>query len=132
VARTVLVIEDSQVIQRLIEVCLRPAGFAVETAGDGRQGIAAAQELHPDVVILDVGLPVMDGWEVLARLMDDPATADLQVLVLTAHAQDEMRAQATGAGAAGFLTKPFRPDELRSAVVELAPPISAVDGIAGY
>ena len=131
-ARTVLVIEDSQVIQRLIEVCLRPAGFAVETAGDGRQGIAAAQELHPDVVILDVGLPVMDGWEVLARLMDDPATADLQVLVLTAHAQDEMRAQATGAGAAGFLTKPFRPDELRSAVVELAPPISAVDGIAGY
>ena len=126
-ARTVLVIEDSQVIQRLIEVCLVPAGFDVETASDGKAGIAAAKELQPAVVVLDVGLPVMDGWQVLAHLMDDPDTAHLQVLVLTAHAQDEMRAQAAGAGAAGFLTKPFRPDELRSAVVELAPPVSAAD-----
>ena len=123
--RTVLVIEDSQVIQRLIEVCLVPAGFQVETAGDGQAGIAAAKAVRPDVVVLDVGLPVMDGWQVLEHLMGDPETEHLQVLVLTAHAQDEMKAQASGAGAAGFLTKPFRPDELRSAVVALAPPLSA-------
>ena len=118
-SRTVLVIEDSQVIQRLIEVCLVPAGFIVETAGDGQAGIAAARAVKPDVVVLDVGLPVMDGWQVLDHLMGDPETEHLQVLVLTAHAQDEMKARA-----AGFLTKPFRPDELRSAVVALAPPVS--------
>ena len=132
-SRSVLVIEDSQVIQRLIEVCLRPAGFEVETASDGRSGIAAARRLKPDVVVLDVGLPVMDGWQVLAVLMSEPETEDLKVLVLTAHAQDTVRAQAEDAGAAGFLTKPFRPDELRSAVVELAPPLSdlASDGVVG-
>jgi two-component system chemotaxis response regulator CheY len=122
---TVLVIEDSPVIQRLIEVCLTPAGFQIETADDGEAGIAAARELKPEVVVLDVGLPVMDGWQVLNALQADPETVDIRVLVLTAHAQDELRAQATGAGAAGFLTKPFRPDDLRAAVVGLAPTVAA-------
>jgi CheY-like chemotaxis protein len=125
---TVLVIEDSPVIQRLIEVCLRPAGFEIETADDGEAGIAAVRQLKPDVVVLDVGLPVMDGWQVLNALQADPETADIQVLVLTAHAQDELHAQATGAGAAAFLTKPFRPDDLRAAVVGLVPTVAATEG----
>jgi len=125
VSRTVLVIEDSPVIQRLIEVCLRPAGFEVETADDGQAGIDAAQALKPEVVVLDVGLPVMDGWQVLNALQANPDTAGIRVLVLTAHAQDELQAQATGAGAAGFLTKPFRPDDLRAAVLALAPAVAA-------
>ena len=120
--RTILVVEDSDVIQRLIEVCLRPAGFEVEMRGDGPSGIEAARGLLPALVILDVGLPGMDGWEVLTRLRGDALTADLKVLVLTAHAHDQTRERAESAGASAFLSKPFRPDELRRIVAELAGP----------
>jgi CheY-like chemotaxis protein len=116
----ILVVEDSDVIQRLIEVCLRPAGFVVEMRGDGPSGIDAAVELLPAVVVLDVGLPGMDGWEVLGHLRQDPKTAHLQVLVLTAHAHDQTRELAEKSGASAFLSKPFRPDELRRIVGELA------------
>lgn len=120
--RTVLVIEDSQVIQRLIEVCLRPAGFDVALRSDGPTGIEAAVEIDPTVIVLDVGLPGMDGWEVLSHLRSDSRTATTKVLVLTAHAQDQTRERAEESGASAFLTKPFRPDELRRMVGELAGP----------
>ena len=122
-APRVLVIEDSLVIQRLIEVCLRPAGFQVELRAEGPSGLEAARGWKPDVVVLDVGLPVMDGWEVLSHLREDPGMDGVKVLVLTAHAQDQTRERAVKSGADGFLTKPFRPDELRSAVIELARPM---------
>ena len=121
-ASQVLVIEDSVVIQRLIEICLRPAGLDVEMCTDGPSGIEAASKLKPDVIVLDIGLPGMDGWEVLAELRQEPDTARTKVLLLTAHARNETRERAEAAGASGFLTKPFRPDELRSAVLELAGP----------
>jgi CheY-like chemotaxis protein len=120
--RKVLVIEDSQVIQRLIEVCLRPAGFEVEMRSDGPSGLEAALELDADVIVLDVGLPGMDGWEVLSHLRSDARTEETKVLVLTAHAQDQTRARAEDSGASAFLTKPFRPDELRRIVNNLAGP----------
>ena len=120
--RKVLVIEDSQVIQRLIEVCLRPAGFEVEMRSDGPSGLEAAAEVDPDVIVLDVGLPGMDGWEVLSHLRADARTEETKVLVLTAHAQDQTRARAETSGASAFLTKPFRPDELRRVVNQLAGP----------
>ena len=115
----VLVVEDSAVIQRLIAVCLRPAGLEVETRADGPSGLQAALEDPPDLVILDVGLPRMDGWEVLERIRNDERTRDLKVLVLTAHAQEETRERADQGGADAFLTKPFRPDDLRSVAVGL-------------
>jgi CheY-like chemotaxis protein len=120
--RRVLVIEDSQVIQRLIEVCLRPAGFEVEMRSDGPSGLEAALEMDADVIVLDVGLPGMDGWEVLSHLRSDVRTEETKVLVLTAHAQDQTRARAEDSGASAFLTKPFRPDELRRIVNNLAGP----------
>ncbi len=118
----VLVVEDSQVIQRLIEVCLRPAGFEVETRDDGPSGLEAALENPPDLLILDVGLPKMDGWEVLSRLRSDLRTRQLTVLVLTAHAQEGTRERADRGGADAFLTKPFRPNDLRRVVTGLVMP----------
>ena len=112
----VLVVEDSAVIQRLIAVCLRPAGLAVETRDDGPTGLEAALEDPPDLLILDVGLPKMDGWEVLDHVRADSRTRTLKVLVLTAHAQEETRERADRGGADAFITKPFRPDELRGVV----------------
>ena len=124
VAKRVLVVEDSEVIQRLIEVCLRPAGFEIEMRADGHAGLAAARELMPDLIILDVGLPGLDGWEVLSRLRADDSTKDLTVLILTAHAQDETKARANADGADAFLSKPFRPHDLRVVAQQLVEPTS--------
>ena len=122
VKKTVLVVEDSPVIQRLIDVCLRPSGFETVQCTDGVSGLAAAQEHLPDLVILDVGLPQMDGWEVLQAIREGEETKDLVVLVLTAHAQEETRLLADSSGANAFLTKPFRPTELREMVARLIGP----------
>lgn len=115
----VLVVEDSAVIQRLISVCLRPAGFEVETRDDGPSGLEAALADPPDLLILDVGLPKMDGWQVLEQIRSDARTESLKVLVLTAHAQEETRQRADQGGADAFITKPFRPDDLRRVAGQL-------------
>jgi len=119
VSYRVLVVEDSAVIQRLIAVCLRPAGVEVDTRADGPSGLDAALTTAPDLVILDVGLPRMDGWEVLERIRSDARTRSMKVLVLTAHAQEETRERADRGGADAFLTKPFRPDDLRGVALGL-------------
>ena len=126
----VLVVEDSVVIQRLISVCLRPAGVEVETRDDGPSGLEAALSDLPDLLILDVGLPRMDGWEVLERIRNDDRTKDLKVLVLTAHAQEETKEKANRGGADAFLTKPFRPDDLRTVALSLIRDSEEAVGIA--
>lgn len=118
----VLVIEDSQVIQRLIEVCLRPAGFDVEMRLDGPSGLAAVGECEPDLVILDVGLPGMSGWEVLSSIRANPATAEIVVMMLTGEVHESVKREATERGANAYLSKPFRPQELREMATSLAGP----------
>ena len=113
---TVLVVEDSASVRRLIEVCLRPLAVNIVPAEDGRVGIHAAFAAPPDAVVLDIGLPHIDGWEVLRRLRENPDTAAVPVLVLTAHAQPEVQAQAEQGGANAFMTKPFGPEDLRLTV----------------
>jgi two-component system OmpR family response regulator len=115
----VLVIEDSASVRRLIEVCLRVLGVAVSSANDGIAGLDAIRNTKPDAVVLDIGLPGLDGWEVLRMLRDDQETASIKVLVLTAHAQPEMADKAARGGADSFMTKPFRPLDLRIQVEKL-------------
>ncbi len=119
VEQQVLVIEDSASVRRLIEVCLRVLGVEVRSASDGPEGLDAIRQERPDAVVLDIGLPGLDGWEVLKHLREDPETADLKVLVLTAHAQPEMADRAARGGADSFMTKPFRPLDLRIQVEKL-------------
>lgn len=115
----VLIIEDSASVRRLIEVCLRVLDVAISSFADGMTGIEAIRETIPDVIVLDIGLPGLDGWEVLRQLRADPATEFLKVLVLTAHAQPEMADRAAKGGADAFMTKPFRPLDLRDQVEKL-------------
>jgi len=115
----ILVVEDSPLIQRLVSVCLRDTGRPLVSAVDGPSGIAAVLDDPPDLMILDIGLPGCDGWEVLERVRSEPATASTPVLVLTAHAQEEYRIRADRQGADGFMTKPFEPTTLREAVAGL-------------
>jgi CheY-like chemotaxis protein len=117
--RRVLVVEDSAVIRRLIDVCLRPARIEVIMREDGPTGLTAAVEDPPDLLVLDIGLPEMDGWQVLDRLRADDRTKRLPVLVLTAHAEEESRRRADRGGANAFVTKPFQPAEFRRLVLTL-------------
>ncbi len=115
----ILVVEDSALIQRLVEVCLRDVGRPILSATDGPSGIDMVLGDRPDLMILDIGLPGCDGWEVLDRVRSDPDAAATPVLVLTAHAQEEYRIRADRQGADAFMTKPFEPTTLRSTVVDL-------------
>lgn len=111
-----LVIEDSASVRRLVEVCLRPLHAQLTSAEDGAEGLDMARSSVPDAIVLDIGLPGMDGWEVLRRLRQDDLTNDVKVLILTAHAQPEMADRAAAGGADAFMTKPFRPAELRERI----------------
>jgi CheY-like chemotaxis protein len=115
----ILVVEDSAVIRRLIEVCLRAADLEIVTRDDGKNGLMAVSSESPDLVVLDIGLPGMDGWEVLSRIRGDEATKHTPVVVLTAHAEEESRRRANEGGADAFVTKPFQPNDFRATVLSL-------------
>jgi len=115
----VLVVEDSVSVRRLIEVCLRVLDVELLGAKDGIRGLEMAREILPDAIVLDIGLPGMDGWEVLRHLRADEETRSIKVLVLTAHAQPEIAEQAAQGGADDFMTKPFRPMDLRERIEKL-------------
>ncbi len=117
--KKVLVVEDSPGIRRLIEVSLRPIDVELIARADGPTGLEAARADQPDLLVLDIGLPGMDGWEVLERIRAEEATASLPVVVLTAHAEEESRRRAHDGGANAFITKPFHPQAFRTSVAEL-------------
>ena len=100
----VLVIDDDTTVLDILRRSLNRDGFRVETAPDGISGLARARELHPDIITLDVMMPGMDGWEVLAALKEDPETADIPVIVVSIV--DE-RGLGFSLGAADYLTKPL-------------------------
>lgn len=109
---TVLVIDDEENIIELIKLGLKYEGFTVEAAPDGLQGLAAAQRLNPNLIILDLMLPGMDGLEVCRRLRTNPTTRDIPILMVTA--KDEVRDRVVGldTGADDYLPKPFSFEEL--------------------
>jgi CheY-like chemotaxis protein len=115
----ILVVEDSAVIRRLIEVCLRAADLEIITRDDGKSGLHAVSSESPDLVVLDIGLPGMDGWEVLDRIRREDSTKTIPVVVLTAHAEEESRRRANEGGADAFVTKPFQPNDFRATVLSL-------------
>ena len=111
-----LVIDDEKTIIEFIELGLRYEGFQVEAARDGQEGLTLAQRSNPDIIILDLMMPGMDGLEVCRRLRSNPVTQDLPVLMLTA--KDDVRDRVTGldAGADDYLTKPFSFEELMARI----------------
>ena len=110
--RHILTVDDEIHIRRLIEVNLQRAGYCVSTAGDGEEALRAVDGERPDLVILDVMMPRMDGFEVLRRLKADPATASLPIIMLTAKAQDADVFRGWQGGVEWYLTKPFNPQQL--------------------
>lgn len=116
---TILVIEDSPVVQHVVRATLAPIGAELIVAADGETGLELARTMVPDLITLDIGLPGINGWQVLRELRRDPDTMDIGVVVLTAHVQESMKLIAVERGADDFLGKPFRPDDLRACVAPL-------------
>jgi CheY-like chemotaxis protein len=108
----VLVIDDEPDVRWLLRLSLERVGHEVLLAEDGLRGVAMAQRQHPDAIILDLMMPVMDGYGVLDALAKDDRTASLPVLVLTAKAIPSEEERVTKAGARRFVTKPFDPSDL--------------------
>jgi DNA-binding response OmpR family regulator len=112
----VLVIEDDADIALSVRTVLSRSGLDVTTAGDGRAGLRVLHSAHPAVVILDIGLPGLDGWEVLERIRD---LSDVPVLILTSHGQESDKVRGLHGGADDYLTKPFGNAELAARVQAL-------------
>jgi two-component system phosphate regulon response regulator PhoB len=117
--RTVLVIDDEPEMLRLLDYNLTRAGYAVLTARDGDSGLAAARRHAPDLVILDVMMPGLDGLEVCKRLRQEPTTASRPVLMLTARAEESDRVLGLELGADDYVVKPFGMRELLARVKAL-------------
>jgi two-component system alkaline phosphatase synthesis response regulator PhoP len=110
--KRVLVVDDDRKIARLIGSYLEQAGMTVLTAYDGEAAMHTIQMERPDLVILDLMLPVHDGWAITRWLRSDPHLADIPILILTARVEDEDKIHGLELGADDYLTKPFNPLEM--------------------
>jgi DNA-binding response OmpR family regulator len=115
----VLVIDDEAPIRLLCRVNLEAEGMSVLEAGDGPSGLAKASSEQPDVILLDVMMPGLDGWGVAEALLEDERTVGIPIIFLTARAEFRDRARGLDIGGVDYITKPFNP-------VELAPLVRAL------
>jgi len=116
VAETGLVVDDDPDVARFVEVNLRSAGYDVTVASDGQEAIDRAVDLRPDLVLLDVMMPKLDGFEVAQRLRRDPRTSSTSIIMLTAKALSSDKVLGLSSGADDYIIKPFDPVELLARV----------------
>jgi DNA-binding response OmpR family regulator len=117
--RTVLVVDDDAAVRALCRVNLEQAGFQVIEASDGEEALDRVHETRPDLILLDILMPGVSGWQVAADLLNDRSTDQIPIVFISALTQGQDRLRAYGMGAAGYVTKPFDP-------TTLAPTISSV------
>lgn len=115
-AATILVIDDEPGIIDIVSTNLTAEGFRVISAENGEKGLELARTDSPDLVVLDIMMPGIDGWEVLRRLEADPNTAGTPVILLTARIEDTDVLQGLERGAVEYITKPFYPENLVASV----------------
>ena len=117
--KKILIIDDQGALKFVVKFDLEKAGFSVVTAGDGKQGIEVAREEKPDLIILDVVMPVMDGFEACRRLKNMEETKDIPIMFLTAKAKEEEMRKGLEYGAADYMLKPFNFKDLFKKIIEL-------------
>lgn len=107
--KTVLLVEDNEDNLVVYRTILEHVGYEVIEARDGEEGVSRARSLRPDIILMDISIPKMDGWEATERLKGDDQTSAIPIIALTAHALEEDRAKAMRAGCDGYLAKPVEP-----------------------
>jgi DNA-binding response OmpR family regulator len=112
----ILVAEDQQHIRSLIEYKLKNSGYTVISAEDGRSALEKAGEILPDLILLDVMMPLMTGFEVLAALKSNEKTRTIPILMVTAQSKEDEVLKGLELGADDYITKPFSPNELAARV----------------
>ena len=115
---SVMIVDDQALIRSAVHTLLEsdPEISIVGEAADGRQAVELARRLGPDVVLMDIRMPILDGIEATAEICSDPALADSRVLILTTFEEDEYLVAALRAGASGFIGKGAEPDEIAQAI----------------
>jgi twitching motility two-component system response regulator PilG len=124
---TVLAVDDSASIRKLVELTLRREGYTVVTADSGLKALAALARQRPDLLLLDVMLVALDGFQLCRVIRDHPDYGDLPIVILSGRETDADREAGLRAGVSAYLTKPFRPEQLLEAVrAQLAAPPKVV------
>ncbi len=108
-AKTVLLVEDNEDNRTVYRTILEHYGYQVVEARNGEDGIRMAREQHPDLILMDISIPVIDGWEATRVLKGDESTSGIPIIALTAHALATDRAKAEEVGCDGYLAKPCEP-----------------------
>lgn len=107
--KTVLIVEDNEDNLVVYRTILEHIGYDVLEARDGEEGVERAHDNHPDLILMDISIPKIDGWEATRRLKGDEETRDIPIIALTAHALEEDREKARRIGCDGYLAKPVEP-----------------------
>jgi CheY-like chemotaxis protein len=117
--RKLLIADDEAGIRSLVRMTLESDAYEIVEAANGEEAVALARELHPELLLLDVMMPKLDGFETCRTLKEDPATADIVIVMLTARAQQSDLDRGAAAGADQYFTKPFSPVALIKLVEDI-------------
>jgi len=117
----ILLVEDNEMNRDMLSRRLTKRGFEIETAADGAEGVKKAQTIAPDLILMDMSLPIMHGWDATREIKGDAATRDIPVIALTAHAMTGDREKALEAGCDEFETKPVELPRLLEKINTLLP-----------
>jgi CheY-like chemotaxis protein len=116
----ILVVEDNDMNRDMLCRRLQRKGYDVVVAIDGKAGVEASATAHPDLILMDMSLPIIDGWEATRRIRAEPSTAAIPIIALTAHAMAGDREKAMNAGCSDYETKPIEWPDLLDKIVRLA------------
>jgi CheY-like chemotaxis protein len=124
--KSILLVEDNEDNRIVYATVLQHYGYSVIEARNGEEGVRLAREQRPDVVLMDISIPIIDGWRATAMLKEDPATRRIPVIALTAHALPEDREKSKAVGCDGYLAKPCEPSKVLAEVRRLTEPSVSV------
>jgi two-component system alkaline phosphatase synthesis response regulator PhoP len=118
-SKTVLIVDDEEFIVTSLEYVVKSAGYEVAVAYDGEQALQKVKEIVPDLLILDVMMPKLDGFEVCGKIRANPLWKSIQIIMLTAKGRDSERDKGMSLGANAYMTKPFSTRDIVKRVTEL-------------
>ncbi|MDD5131556.1 MAG: response regulator [bacterium] len=117
--KKILIVDDEKQIARMLKIRMEASGYEADVANDGLEGLAKVQQSQPDLIILDVMMPKMDGFEVCRKLKDDPVFKSIPVLMLSVKAEEKATDLGVIAGADDYMPKPFEPEILMEKIRKL-------------